>query len=104
MIVRLENNRVAEIIPEYAIPVEAWYGEAFAKSCIETSNPVQIGWVYDPIAETFSPYVEPDRVVTLESLKEQNKLLKAQLQAQSDRADFIEDCIAEIATQVYGGV
>ena len=104
MVVRLENNRVVEIIPEYAIPVKAWYGETFAKSCMETNSPVQIGWVYDPITETFSPYVEPDPGVTLENLKEQNKLLKAQLQAQSDRADFIEDCIAEMATQVYGGV
>ena len=42
--------------------------------------------------------------VTVETLQQENKLLKAQLQAQSDRADFIEDCIAEMATQVYGGV
>ena len=27
-----------------------------------------------------------------------------QLQAQSDRSDFIEDCIAEMATVVYGDV
>ncbi len=32
------------------------------------------------------------------------KLLKAQLQAQTERSDFIEDCIAEMATVVYGGV
>lgn len=31
----------------------------------------------------------------------ENKLLKAQLQAQTDRSDFIEECIAEMATQVY---
>lgn len=41
---------------------------------------------------------------TPEELAAENKLLKAQLQAQSDRADFIEDCIAEMAVQVYGGV
>ena len=40
----------------------------------------------------------------LDSLKKENKLLKAQLQAQTERSDFIEDCIAEMATQVYGGV
>lgn len=39
-----------------------------------------------------------------ELLAAENKLLKAQLQAQSDRSDFIEDCIAEMATMVYGGV
>lgn len=29
-------------------------------------------------------------------------LMQAQIQAQSDRAEFIEDCIAEMAMQVYG--
>lgn len=28
-------------------------------------------------------------------------LLKAQLKAQTDRCDFLEDCIAEMAMQVY---
>lgn len=42
--------------------------------------------------------------VTIEELQAENKLLKAQLQAQSDRADFIEDCIAEMAMQVYRDV
>lgn len=31
----------------------------------------------------------------------ENKLLKAQNTAQSDRADFLEDCIAEMASLVY---
>lgn len=39
-----------------------------------------------------------------QELKKENTLLKAQIKAQSDRADFVEDCIAEMATQVYGGV
>lgn len=39
-----------------------------------------------------------------EVLRKENKLLKAQLQASVDRSDFIEDCIAEMATVVYGGV
>lgn len=34
-------------------------------------------------------------------LEAENKLLKAQIAAQSDRADFVEDCIAEMAMQVY---
>ena len=50
------------------------------------------------------PPVEPPKEVTIEELAAENKLLKAQLQAQTDRSDFIEDCIAEMATQVYGGV
>lgn len=31
----------------------------------------------------------------------ENTLLRAQLQAQSDRSDFVEECIAEMATMVY---
>lgn len=42
--------------------------------------------------------------ITLEELQQENKMLKAQLKAQTERSDFIEDCIAEMATQVYGGV
>lgn len=29
------------------------------------------------------------------------EILKAQLKAQTDRCDFLEDCIAEMAMQVY---
>lgn len=54
------------------------------------------------VGEKYSPS-ESDEI-TLESLQEENKLLKAQLQAQSDRSDFIEDCIAEMAMTVYGEV
>lgn len=36
-----------------------------------------------------------------EALKSENFMLKAQIQAMSDRNDFIEDCIAEMAMQVY---
>jgi hypothetical protein len=46
--------------------------------------------------------IEPEEpTVTLESLQEENKLLKAQVQAQSDRSDFLEDCIAEMALEIY---
>lgn len=34
-------------------------------------------------------------------LERENKLLKAQLNAATERSDFIEDCIAEMAMQVY---
>lgn len=37
----------------------------------------------------------------IDALSSENKLLKAQLQAQTDRSDFIEEVIAEMATQVY---
>lgn len=47
------------------------------------------------------PDVEPEKPVTVEDLQAENKLLKAQVKAQSDRSDFIEDCIAEMAGVVY---
>lgn len=40
--------------------------------------------------------ISPERESELSSLK-------AQVQAQSERSDFLEDCIAEMAMEVYGG-
>lgn len=47
------------------------------------------------------PDIEPEKPTTIEDLKNENKLLKAQLKAQTERSDFIEDCIAEMAGIVY---
>lgn len=47
------------------------------------------------------PEVEPEKPVTVEDLQAENKLLRAQVQAQTERSDFIEDCIAEMAGVVY---
>ena len=38
----------------------------------------------------------------VQTMQEELPMLKAQIQAISDRNDFIEDCIAEMATVVYG--
>lgn len=45
----------------------------------------------------------PKQVIpkTNAELEQENKLLKAQLNAATERSDFIEDCIAEMAMQVY---
>lgn len=40
----------------------------------------------------------PERVADLE---EENKMLKAQVQAASDYSDFLEECIVEMAMKVY---
>lgn len=37
----------------------------------------------------------------VEGLVRENSLLKAQLQAQLERSEFLEDCIAELAIQAY---
>lgn len=47
-----------------------------------------------------APEVKPAPMSNAE-LEAENKLLKAQIAAQSDRADFVDDCIAEMAMQVY---
>ncbi len=52
--VRLENNVVTEIIPEYALPVNKWYGAEFASKCVEAPDGIAQGWKYNAEAKTFS--------------------------------------------------
>lgn len=44
---------------------------------------------------------KPVELTEIEQLQQENLLLKAQNNALSERADFIEDIIAEMAMQVY---
>lgn len=53
---------------------------------------VQIGEQYDPFLATNK---------RINSLEAENKILKAQLQAQGESHDFLEDCITEMAQIVY---
>lgn len=48
--------------------------------------------------QTPPPPTTEERVAALEA---ENKLLKEQISAQADQAEFYEDCIAEMATVVY---
>ena len=103
-IVHISQGRVTEIIPEYAIPVVDWYGKDFADNCIEAPDEVMPNWRYENGEFTQDEGYITDPHTTVETLQAENKLLKAQLQAQTERSDFLEDCIAEMATVVYGGV
>lgn len=50
------------------------------------------------------PPPEPDPPTTderLEKLESENKLLREQVSAQADQAEFYEECIAEMAAIVY---
>lgn len=38
----------------------------------------------------------------MEQMRAENTLLRAQIAAATDRQEFLEDCIAEMAVQVYG--
>lgn len=52
-------------------------------------------WIGD---EYDSAATQAQRIAALEA---ENKLLRAQMSAQSDQLDFYEDCIAEMAAVVY---
>ncbi len=59
------------------------------------------GYTYNeltPPAPEPAPPTTEERVAALEA---ENKLLKEQVSAQVDQAEFYEDCIAEMATVVY---
>lgn len=57
-----------------------------------------IGGAYTPPAPEPEPPTTEERVAKLES---ENKLLREQVSAQADQAEFYEDCIAEMAAIVY---
>ena len=64
-VVRLKDNMVAEIIPDYALPPEKWYGPDFAAQCVEAPDEVEQRWVYNPETQTFSsPPPKPGPVPT----------------------------------------
>lgn len=52
-------------------------------------------------ADYVPPEVKPTDAERISQLESEKKLLTAQLKALSDRNDFVEDCIAEMAAIVY---
>ena len=58
-VVRLQNNIVVEIIPEYALPVEKWYGAEFAAQCVEAPDNIEQGMVYAHETGTFAEPPKP---------------------------------------------
>ena len=93
----VDANRVVTNIIEIAPEKAAGFGALYVGD-----HPIGIGSIY-PEAE-----LEPAQITPAPTTDEQiaailaeNKLLKAQIQAQTDRNDFIEDCIAEMAMQIY---
>ncbi|WP_339220487.1 XkdW family protein [Paenibacillus sp. FSL H8-0332] len=62
-----------------------------------TEAELQAAWEAYQEAEANKPPV----LTEMEQLQQKNVMLRAQNHALSERADFIEDIIAEMATQVY---
>ena len=82
-----------------------------ADSVVELPDGYGIGDSYADGAWTKAPSEQPEPVEPVEptptlgerltAAEKQNKLLSAQIKAQSERTEFLEDCIAEMATLVY---
>ena len=80
------------------------YAQDFAESNGYRVNPETktLEFSYpDPNEPEAPPIYEVPLSSKIASLEQENQLLKAQNNALSERADFIEDVVAEMATQVY---
>lgn len=80
--------------------VEVLAGYALKTATVAAADPASVTAVYTRAVDGTAAALDTISARLVESEKE-NKLLKAQIAAQSDRADFVEDCIAEMAMQVY---
>lgn len=65
---------------------------------LPTYEGAAIGGAYTPPAPEPEPPTTDER---LEKLEAENKLLREQVSAQADQAEFYEECIAEMAAIVY---
>lgn len=98
---RINGDVVVEIFPYN--PFEWIPNDAFLSTCKECPESTEVGYIYKDgqfIDPSTIPH-EPSMDEKIAALTSENTRLKAQLQAQSDRSDFVEDCIAEMATLVY---
>lgn len=80
------------------------YAQDFAESTGYRVNPEtrELEFSYPDPNEPEAPQeFRPPLSMEVEELKQENELLKAQNNAISERADFIEDVVAEMAIQVY---
>lgn len=118
------ENRVLRLEGEYSLPADltGWtkidegYGDRFSLAQSHyLDKPLYDGAVLryklvdGKVVERTTEEIEADKAKlpkpvipkTNAELEQENKLLKAQLNAATERSDFIEDCIAEMAMQVY---
>lgn len=118
------DSRVLRLEGEYSLPADltGWtkidegYGDKFSLAQSHyLEKPLYDGAVLryklvdGKVVERTAEEIEADKAKlpkpvipkTNAELEQENKLLKAQLNAATERSDFIEDCIAEMAMQVY---
>lgn len=89
--------------PDYVF--EGWGFDKYAEGDERFIKPTPPdGWLYDEKTGTFyqEGYEPPksDAQILAETVEE-NRLLKAQVQALSDRNDFVEDILQEMALALY---
>lgn len=80
--------------------VEVLAGYALRSVTVDAKDPTSVTAVLTRAVDGTAAALDTISARLVES-EQENKLLKAQIAAQSDRADFVEDCIAEMAMQVY---
>lgn len=118
------ESRVLRLEGEYSLPndltnwtkIDEGYGDKFSLAQSHyLDKPLYDGAVLryklvdGKVVERTAEEIEADKAKlpkpvipkTNAELEQENKLLKAQISAQSSRSDFIEDCIAEMAARVY---
>lgn len=78
--VRVKNGTVMEIIPEYALPVDKWYGDYFASQCMEAPEDVEQGWIYDG-SKFHKPEPEPEPEPETGDAEARLKTVEAELSA-----------------------
>ncbi|SBV94456.1 hypothetical protein KL86CLO1_10516 [uncultured Eubacteriales bacterium] len=103
--VRVAGGIVQEIIPDYAKPVDQWYGEAFAAQCHEAPDEVEQGWRYDADTGTFAPPAEPESPTPapLDALTVTQLAVAELAQTVEDNNTATQLAIAELAEALLGG-
>ena len=87
------------------------YGGTRAKLCFKKPDPPFVTVDSIPTGEgeyhlidgelKLLPSSQTDLLVELKKADEEKTLLKAQVEAQTNRIEFLEDCLAELAIQSY---
>lgn len=118
------ESRILRLEGEYSLPtnlngwtkIDEGYGDKFSLAQSHyLDKPLYDGAVLryklegGKVIERTAEEIEADKAKlpkpvipkTNAELEQENKLLKAQLNAATERSDFIEDCIAEMAMQIY---
>lgn len=80
--------------------VEVLAGYALKTATVAAADPTSVTALYTRAVDGTAAALDTISAQLVQA-EQENKLLKAQVAAQSDRADFVEDCIAEMAMQVY---